>query len=119
VRKRQDERKRKEKEDERRRKTHMQGVAWGFDDRAGTRSEVSSEESNGCYFLDGKVPQDDTANSEEVDTTARRTGRGWYRSNTYGVEAGGPGPEVKFDFGIPIVLKRSKKPDGWKKNLTD
>jgi hypothetical protein len=115
VRKRQDERKRKEKEDERGRKTHLQGVAWGFDDRAGTRSGVSLEESNGCYFLGGKVPQDNTANSE-ADTTA---GRGRHRGNTYGVEAGDPGPEVKFDFGIPIVLKRSKKPDGWEKNLTD
>jgi hypothetical protein len=116
-RKRQDERILLERKGEKRRKMHLEGIAWGFDDRAGIRSGGSSHEIEGCYVSDGNVRDSDEAdagNPEEVDEIGRKTGRRWHRGNTWGVEAGGPGPEVVFEIGTPVVSRGSKKPGGWK-----
>ena len=58
-RRRRDERRRQEAEDEKRRKMHLESVAWGLDDRAGKRSCISSEDSDGCYISDGRAEMDD------------------------------------------------------------
>lgn len=116
-RKRQDGRRRQEKVDEKRRKMRLEGVVWGFDDRAGIKSGGSLSETGGCYASDGNVRHREEAeaeNPEEVDEIGRRTGRRWHKGNTWGVEAGGPGPEVLFEFGTPIISRGQKKLGGWK-----
>jgi hypothetical protein len=117
-RKRQDEQERQDREDANRRKVHLAGVAWGFDDRAGTRTGVSSEDSAGCYASDGRGRQAEEAgtdNLEEFHDIGRRTGRRWHRGNTWGIEAGGPGKEVQFESSTPISPKRPKKLGDWRR----
>ena len=103
------------REKRRRRRTHLEGIAWGFDDAAGRRSGTISEESEGCYVSDGRVHENDTDIPEEFDDIGRRTGRRWHRGNTWGVEAGGPGKEVTFEFGVPIDPKKPKQIGIWRR----
>ena len=116
-RKRHNEQKRQKKAEDKRRKRPWKGVAWGFDDRAGVRSVESSETLEGCYASDGNLPhgqQTDADHSVEVDEI-ERPGRRRHKGNTWGVEAGGPGPEVVFEFGVPIDPKSPKYSTSWRR----
>ena len=114
----QDERRQQEEYDEKRRKTPLEGVAWGFDERAGKRSATTLEEPEGCYVSDGRA-QDYADAHEEVDSIGRRTGRRWHRGNTWGVEAGGPGKEVAFEPGVPVDPTKPKSSGSWKRKRKD
>ena len=115
-RRRRDERRRQEEHDEKRRKSPLEGVAWGFDERAGKRSGTTSEGPGGCYVSDGRA-QDYADAPEEVGSIGRRTGRRWHRGNTWGVEAGGPGKEVAFESGVPVDSMKPKSSGSWKRRM--
>jgi hypothetical protein len=100
-RKREDERKSLKEADEKRRKRHLVGVAWGFDDRAGARTGTSAEEAEGSYSPKGNTQhgkERDAGHCEDADK----------KRNVWGVEAGGPGPEIVFEFGVPRARQRSE-----------
>lgn len=113
---RQDQQRWQKEVEEKRYKRHLEGVAWGFDERAGIMPGTSSEERGGCYVSNGTIRGEETRarHPEDVDGIERRAGRRWHKGNTWGVEAGGPGPEVMFEFGVPRKPTRTKTSGGWK-----
>jgi hypothetical protein len=117
-RKRLDEQKSWKEADEKKWKRHLEGVAWGFDDRAGVRCGTSSEQPAGSYVRKGYEQhgeETEADHSEGDDEIAKRARRLRHDGSTWGSEAGGLGPEVVFEFGVPIPVKVPKRIGGWER----